>query len=272
MKRISIVFFFLLLIAVTCQTIRQTNQDARSSNLVLQSIFDNMVYVEGGTFMMGCTTEQESDCFDNEKPAHQVSVSSFNISKYVVTQRQWNEVMRTTLRQQRDLANPSWDLISEGDDYPMYYVSWEEVQQFIAKLNYMTGNFYRLPTEAEWEYAARGGNKSTDYKYAGSNIEEEVAWLDINSSNRMHPVGGKRPNELGLYDMSGNVWEWCYDWFGSYRASVQANPAGPSSGANRVLRGGSWNRGAKHCCVSSRHNYGPGFRYNDVGFRLVLSN
>jgi len=272
MKRPSIVLFLLLLLAAACQTARQTNRNAHPFNLVLQSIFDNMVYLEGGTFTMGCTSEQGSDCFDNESPARQVSVSSFSISKYLVTQRQWNEVMKTTLRQQRDFTNPSLDLVGEGDDYPMYYVSWEEAQQFIANLNYLTSKNYRLPTEAEWEYAARGGNKSNGYKYAGSDIEEQVAWMNINSSDRMHSVGVKRANELGLYDMSGNVWEWCYDWFGSYRASAQVNPAGPSAGANRVLRGGSWNRHARHCRVSSRHNYGPGFRYNEVGFRLVLSN
>jgi formylglycine-generating enzyme required for sulfatase activity len=251
-----------------------------------------MVFVKGGTFMMGCTAEQGSDCFDREKPAHSVTVSDFYIGKYEVTQEQWVRVMGGN-------NNPSY---FKGGKLPVDSVSWNDVQEFILRLNTLTGKKYRLPTEAEWEYAARGGQNSKGYKYSGSNNVGNVAWYNVNSGdkvlrdglieeyfnkddiggynnvltsnkNRTHPVGTKLPNELGLYDMSGNVYEWVSDWYGEYSSSAQANPKGPSTTLDsyRVLRGGSWYSAAGDCRVSDRGYYGPGFSYYSIGFRLVLS-
>ena len=228
-----------------------------------------MVFVEGGTFLMGCTSEQGGDCDADESPNHLVTVSDFYISKYEITQGQWEAIMGTSIRQQRDKANREWPIRGEGSNYPMYYVSWNEVQEFISRLNSLTGKQYRLPTEAEWEYAARGGKKSKGYKYSGSNFIEQVAWYKENSNNATHPVGSKQPNELGIYDMSGNVWEWCYDWYGAYGSGSQTNPVGPGSGSYRVNRGGSWVSIATHIRVSTRDRNTPSYRLSNLGFRLV---
>ena len=160
-----------------------------------------------------------------------------------------------------------------GDNYPVETVSWEDCQRFIEWLNNRTGLRFRLPTEAEWEYAARGGRKSRGYKYSGTTYDlESVAWYDGNSGNETHPVGRKSPNELGLYDMSGNVWEWCQDWYGSYGSSAQTDPMGLQSGAGRVFRGGGYISvsGARYCRVSCRADFGPGGRDSSIGLRLVL--
>ena len=219
-----------------------------------------MVYVQGGTFQMGATAEQGSDAYDGEKPVHSVTLSDFHIGKYEVTQGLWKEVMG---------ENPSYN--KAGDNYPVEMVSWEDCQRFIERLNSRTGLNFRLPTEAEWEYAARGGQKSRGYKYSGSTYGlGSVAWYEGNSGNRTHPVGQKQANELGLYDMSGNVYEWCYDWYGRYSSSSQRNPSGPASGALRVLRGGSYSFSARHCRVSFRSGVVPGIR-TDLGLRLVLA-
>ena len=228
-----------------------------------------MVFVEGGTFLMGCTSEQGGDCYSNESPNHLVTVSDFYISKYEITQGQWEAIMGTSIRQQRDKSNREWQIYGEGANYPMYYVSWNEVQEFIIRLNSLTGKQYRLPTEAEWEYAARGGKKSKGYKYSGSNFIEQVAWYSDNSGNTMHPVGSKQPNELGIYDMSGNVYEWCYDWYGAYDSGSHTNPVGPGSGSYRIIRGGSWNFIAAYIRVSNRISSTPSRRYYYLGFRLV---
>jgi formylglycine-generating enzyme required for sulfatase activity len=214
-----------------------------------------MVYVKGGTFQMG-SNDGDSD----EKPVHTVTVSDFYIGKYEVTQKQWREIMGN---------NPS--NFKNCDNCPVEMVSWNDVQEFIKKLNQKTGKNYRLPTEAEWEYAARGGSQSRGYKYAGSNNIGEVAWYDDNSSSKTHAVGGKKPNELGIYDMSGNVYEWCSDWYGNYSAGSQRNPQGPTSGPLRLLRGGSWGLNARYCRVSNRLNVNPGYRINYSGFRLAVS-
>ena len=220
----------------------------------------DMVYVKGGTFTMGVTAEQGSDADSDEKPTHSVTVSDFYIGKYEVTQAQWRAVMG---------SNPSY---FKGDNLPVEKVSWDDIQEFIKKLNAQTGKKFRLPTEAEWEYAARGGNQSKGYKYSGSNSISEVAWYDGNSGDKTHPVGQKTPNELGIYDMSGNVWEWCQDWYGSYSSSSQTNPTGPSSGSSRVLRGGSWCNYAWDCRVSYRNFNNPDYRSSDCGFRLACSS
>ena len=217
-----------------------------------------MVGVKGGTFTMGRTAEQGSDAFDWEKPTHQVTLSDYYIGETEVTQALWKAVMG---------SNPSY---FSGTNLPVEKVSWNDCQTFITKLNQLTGKNFRLPTEAEWEYAARGGQKSRGYKYAGSNTLSNVGWYSDNSSNKTHPVKQKQANELGLYDMSGNVSEWCQDWYGSYSSGAQTNPKGPSSGSIRVIRGGSWLDSASYCRVAFRGSISPGNRYNYLGFRVVL--
>jgi formylglycine-generating enzyme required for sulfatase activity len=238
-----------------------------------------MVYVQGGTFTMGCTSEQGDDCGYDEKPLHSVTLSDFLIGETEVTQALWETVMGTTVREQRDKANPSWPMRGEGASYPMYYVNWDEAVEFCNKLNEKLqsklppGFRFALPTEAQWEYAARGGNKSQHYKYAGSNTIDEVAWYS-NTTNEggTKPVKTKKANELGLFDMSGNVDEWCSDWdtWDYYRSSPQTNPKGPSSGTHRVIRGGVWNLDAHTCRVSYRSRTTPESRSNGGGFRLAL--
>ena len=223
---------------------------------VIKKLAENMVRVEGGTFTMGATAEQGSDADNDEKPAHQVTLSTYYIGKYEVTQAEWQAVMGT---------NPSR---FKGDNLPVENVNWFDCQEFIRKLNELTGKEFRLPTEAEWEYAARGGKRSYGAKYAGGSDIGNVAWYKENSNETTHPVGLKRANELGLYDMSGNVWEWCQDWKGDYSSTSQTNPQGPATGTGRVLRGGSWLNVARFCRLSFRFNYDPDGSY--YGLRLAL--
>ena len=214
-----------------------------------------MKSVEGGTFQMG---SNDSEAYGEEQPVHSVALSGYYMGETEVTQALWKAVMG---------SNPS---IFKGDNLPVEQVSWNDCQDFIRKLNQLTGMNFRLPTEAEWEFAARGGNQSNGYTYAGSNNIGSVAWYYDNSGSKSHAVKGKSPNELGLYDMSGNVWEWCSDWYGDYGSGSQTNPKGPSSGSDRVLRGGGWRSLAGSCRVSYRGNYDLGDRYNCDGFRLCL--
>ena len=235
------------------------NQSVSSNKRIIEGInlSDNeMIFVQGDTFSMG-SNYGESD----EKPVHRVTLSSYYIGKYEVTQKLWYDIMRT---------NPS--SFGGCDNCPVEKVSWNDVQKFITKLNATTGKVYRLPTEAEWEFAARGGNKSKGYIYSGSNSLGEVAWFTNNSSNKTHAVGQKAVNELGIFDMSGNVWEWCSDWYGSdyYSNSPQNNPKGPSTGVLHVFRGGSWDYFASYCRSSFRTISTPIDRINSLGFRLVL--
>jgi formylglycine-generating enzyme required for sulfatase activity len=216
-----------------------------------------MVFVDGGAYMMGCDQGQEIDGIEDEQPAHPVTLSSFYIGKYLVTQEEWEHIMGD---------NPS-KFINPGN--PVDLVSWELVQEFLTRLNELTGGNFRLPTEAEWEYAARGGIYSKGFKYSGSNNLDEVAWYAANSANEIHEVGLKKPNELGLYDMSGNVWEWCSDWFGVYSSENQFNPRGPVTGTERVLRGGCKCHADKYSRVSSRTKFEPGITCR--GFRLASS-
>ena len=218
-----------------------------------------MVGVEGGTFTMGATSEQgTSDPYDDEYPTHSVTLSDFAIGETEVTQELWQAVMGN---------NPSY---FSGTNLPVEYVTWNDCQTFISRLNTLTGKNFRLPTEAEWEYAARGGNKSRGYKYAGSNTLSDVAWYYDNSSSKTHPVKQKQANELGLYDMSGNVFEWCQDWFGTYSSSAQTNPTGPASGSRRVGRGGCWGNDAWICRVSYRNSNTPTNYFSNLGLRLAL--
>ena len=232
---------------------------AEKQTFPVNGVSFTMVGVEGGTFTMGATSEQgTSDPYDDEYPTHSVTLSDFAIGETEVTQELWRAVMG---------SNPS---SFSGTNLPVEMVSWNDCQTFIQKLNQLTGKKFRLPTEAEWEYAARGGNKSKGYKYAGSNTLGDVAWYEDNNSYRTHPVKQKQANELGLYDMSGNVWEWCQDRFGTYSSSAQTNPAGPASGSNRVYRGGSWNNFARYCRVSFRSSNAPTLYRSNLGLRLAL--
>jgi len=222
----------------------------------------DIIFVQGETFT---------------REGYKITLSDFYIGKYEVTEKQWVDVMG---------SNPSYN--KKGDNYPVENVSWNSIvgtsgasmvingityyaNGFIYKLNQKTGRKYRLPTEAEWEYAARGGNKSNNYTCSGSNNIGDVAWYYSNSSDGKKEVGTKAPNELGIYDMSGNVWEWCSDWYGSYEKKDQTNPTGPTTGSGRVLRGGSWNSNAEYCRVSIRGNSSPNSSNYILGFRLVLS-
>lgn len=228
-----------------------------------------MVYVEGGTFQMGGTSEQGGDAENDEYPVRNVRVNSYYIGACEVTQAQWQKVMGTSIHQQASKAGQS-STRGVGADYPMYYVSWEEAQAFCQELSRMTGKTYVLPTEAQWEYAARGGNKKEGTKYSGSWSVDAVAWYDGNSGGSTHPVGSKRANALGIHDMSGNVWEWCSDWYGnSYQSHETENPTGPSGGSSRVGRGGGWGSYARNCRVSYRNGSTPGRRISFLGFRVV---
>jgi sulfatase modifying factor 1 len=220
----------------------------------------DLVLVQGGTFNMG---SDNAESHEDEKPVHAVTVSSFYISKYLVTQAQWQAVMGN---------NPSYN---KCDNCPVENISWEDAQAYCEKQSKVTGKDWRLPTEAEWEYAARGGNKSHGYIYSGSNNINEVAW-NWDEHGKSHPVGQKQPNELGLYDMSGNVWEYCSDWYNKdyYRNSPSQDPqAGTLGRANayRVVRGGSWNDIPGQCRVARRRDSGPGYSIGNIGFRPVVS-
>jgi sulfatase modifying factor 1 len=219
-----------------------------------------MVAVKGGTFTMGATSEQSNPSSD-EKPVHTVTLSDFAIGETEVTQELWQAVMGT---------NPSYFI---GNlQRPVEQVSWNDCQTFIEKLNELTGMQFSLPTEAQWEYAARGGASSQGYQYSGSNTLADVAWYTSNSSSTTHPVKSKQANELGLYDMSGNVVEWCQDWYGSYSSSSQTDPTGFTSGSYRVLRGGGWIYSARNCRVANRDYDTPSNRYYYNGLRLALSS
>jgi formylglycine-generating enzyme required for sulfatase activity len=227
-----------------------------SSTPTTLSYEPEMVFVEGGTFKMG-----NNQGVSDEKPTHSVTLIPFYIGKYEITQKQWREVMG---------SNPPELNFKGCDNCPVERVSWNDIQDFLQKLNAkIIGKKYRLPTEAEWEYAARGGNKSKGYKYSGSNTIENVAWYDKNADSKTNTVGTKQANELGIYDMSGNVTEWCSDWYGFYSSSLVTNPKGASLGDYRVFRGGSGRDVSSYCQVSYRGFSIPSYRYNYVGFRVV---
>ncbi len=253
-----------------------------------------MIKVEDGTFQMGATSEQGSDAFSNDKPVHSVTLSDYYIGETEVTVGLFRKFINETgYRTDADkkggsyIWNGSYWVLTSGvnwqcdvngkirsaseDNHPVIHVSWYDANEFCEWLNNKTGKNFRLPTEAEWEYAARGGNESQGYKYSGSNTIGNVAWYLDNSGNATHNVKTKSPNELGIYDMSGNVWEWCEDYYGGYSSGSQTNPTGPSTGSNRVLRGGSWLNYEKSCRVSIRSFNNPDVRFSNHGFRLALS-
>ena len=235
---------------------------ANSDNITIpvkDGISIDMVRVEAGTFTMG-TTAKRNVSYDDEKPTHRVTLTNdYYIGKYEVTQALWKAVMGN---------KPSR---FKGKNLPVANVSWDDCQEFISKLNRITGKTFRLPTEAEWEYAARGGNKSRGYQYSGSNNLSDVAWYKDNSGSKTHAVGTKQANELGIYDMSGNVCEWCQDWYGAYSSSSQVNPTCVNGSLARMNRGGSWYHNAEDCRSSSRGHYGYDYSYGYLGLRLVLS-
>ena len=230
---------------------------------IFEALSHDMVYVEGGSFKMG---SDDIDAHDNEKPVHKVTLSSYYICRYQVTQELWFAVMDN---------NPS---NYKSERRPVEQVSWNDCQKFIQKLNMITGKNYRLPTEAEWEFAARGGNRSQGYKYAGSNYIKDVAWCSnskawynkVINNDRTHRVGKKHPNELGLYDMSGNVWEWCQDRYGTYSNSEQFNPMGDDNGSNLVYRGGGFDNSDNDCRVSRRNRFRSTYKYVNLGLRLAI--
>ena len=240
-------------------TIGKANYTPNVKTFYANGVSFEMVEVRGGTFRMGGTSEQGSDAdSDDEYPVHSVTLSGYYIGKTEVTQALWKAVMG---------SNPSR---FKGDNMPVECVSWDDCQEFIRKLNSLTSQNFRLPTEAEWEFACRGGNNSRGYKYSGSNYIDNVAWYDGISGDKTHPVATKLPNELGIYDMTGNVWEWCSDWNGKYSSGAQTNPKGPYDGSYRVVRGGSWDDNAKGCRSSNRTCNSPGYRADYLGLRLSL--
>ena len=254
---------------------------------------DNMVLVTGGAFTMGCKDGRDKDCYDWEKPAHSVRVSSFYIGKYEVTNAEFVRFLNAKGNQTEggaewiDLSgtygNEKCRIYKSGssfavekgyENYPVIYVSWFGANAYCAWMSEQSGKKYRLPTEAEWEYAARGGEKSGNYRYSGSNTLTDVGWFDDNSGGKIHPVGGLKANELEIYDMSGNVWEWCADdWHSDYKTAPSDGSAWIDNprGTHRVHRGGSWNYDARRCRAAFRGINAPGYRNFNLGFRLALS-
>lgn len=261
----SIFIFFCVNQSVAQDTFKKNkrkNKDKSSlvlptvSQTFLDTIRENMVWVTGGSFIMGNNISEP-----DERPAYEVVIDGFAISRYPVTQRQWMVIME---------RNPSD--FPGCDQCPVDKVSWDDAQVFIKKLNMLTGKKYTLPTEAEWEYAAKGGRDAPgNFRYAGSDDIDSVGWYAGNSGRMPHPVGQKKPNELGLYDMTGNVWEWCQDWYAKfyYEQNESNNPQGPPSGSGRVRRGGSWYTQSTSCKTSARNNVRQDY-FDDIGgFRLA---
>lgn len=262
MKQLILYFFILISLTVAAQNDSPTS--GTSANMPNVRTFTangesfQMVEVEGGTFMMGATAEQAEPLMD-EKPVHEVTLRSFFIGQTEVTQALWQAVMG---------SNPS-DFT--GSKRPVENFNWDDCLKFISKLNALTGKHFRLPTEAEWEYASRGGNKSQGYMYSGSNNLNDIAWFEDNSDDATHNVATKQGNELGIYDMSGNVLELCSDWYGDYQDKAQKNPKGSKKGLYRVVRGGSWLSKASKCRSSYRNSMSPDEGNASIGLRLALS-
>lgn len=232
------------------------------------SIQFDMAKIDGGTFTMGAQSTSYSqinydkDADSDEQPTHSVTLSSYYMGKTPVTQRLWYVIMGSY----PDISNT----YGRGDDYPIYNVTYTQCEQFITKLNSLTNKKFRMPTEAEWEFAARGGNNNNKYKYSGSNTIGVVAWYGSNAGGKTHPVAQKEANEVNLYDMSGNVWEWCSDWYGNYSVTAQTNPKGTSSGPGKVIRGGGYDDLPTECRVSVRSNAPASNSFTTLGFRLVM--
>ena len=279
MKKLLLLLSLLISSVITLYAQNDTSQPSNKT-FTANGVSFTMVYVEGGTFTMGITEDEEEYDDENSQPAHSVTLSSYMIGQTEVTQELWQAVMG---------SNPS--KYQGNIRRPVECVTWKECQDFIKKLNELTGQKFRLPTEAEWEFAARGGTKSKGYKFSGGNDISDVAWTWQNSGIifyvkpyenydfydfennhcKPHAVATKAPNELGIYDMSGNVWEWCQDWYGDYNDEAQTNPTGPSSGENRVTRGGAWCNNYDFCTPTFRQDFDmPESDDNVQGLRLAL--
>lgn len=245
-----------LVIVISLSDFGETTNEYDIVTFTVNGVSFNMIFVQGGTFTMGATPEQGRDVIAG--PPHQVTLSDYYIGQTEVTQELWVAVMGENISCFR------------GDNLPADGVNWDECQVFIQKLNQLTGENFRLPTEAEWEYAARGGNRSEGYMYSGSNDIDEVAWYGYKQSFGTQPVATKRPNELGIYDMSGSLWEWCQDWYGFYSTEPAVNPQGPSTGLGRVMRGGNWLDIGSICKVSERYYRESDCNMYILGFRLCL--
>jgi len=272
----------------------KSDESEEKNQISGEALTNGLVFVKGGTFLMG---NNGSDGNEEERPVHEVTVIDFYISKYEITQSEWGKHM------------PAFYYDSgEGSNYPVYYVSWYEVLKYSNKRSIAEGlnpcysingstdpdiwgaspatadenwdavvcnwkaNGYRMPTEAEWEYASRGGDKAQGLKFSGSNDHLKVAWMEENSGIKLHEVGRKQANELGLYDMSGNLYEWCWDWYGEYPDSALTNPTGPATGKFRVERGGAWDRGVNASKVDSRYFFKPQTSYGGVGVRIARTH
>lgn len=236
---------------------------------VVRNLVANMVSVSGGTFRMGAqNSDPQSDNYDteardDESPVHEVTLSNYYIGKFEITQREWRTIMGDEL---------DWpEQYGRGDDFPAYNVSRTEALRFVERLSAMTRLPFRLPTEAQWEYAARGGNRSLHLRYSGSNDVDEVAWHKGNANGSLHPVGGKLPNELGLHDMSGSLWEWCLDTYGPYPSTPQTDPLA-DSGSPFVLRGGAWTYFPTYCRVTCRDSFSGNDASVSVGFRVAMEH
>lgn len=252
MKKRNLVFALLLVFSIGVL-------QAQLDTIMVNGVSFCMVEVDGGSFMMGCASKRSKNCSRDEKPLHSVMLNDYYIGETEVTQELWETVMG---------YNPSHFV---GKDRPVEQVSWEDAQDFIAKLNKLTGKIFRLPTEAEWEFAAKGGTKTQGYKYSGSNKIKKVACFVKTSNRESASVKSRKPNELGIYDMSGNVKEWCSDWKAPYSSSEEKNPTGAEVGTLRILRGGGWINDDKDCRVINRDGGKPEFSYRSCGFRLAMS-
>ena len=255
---------FVSVMTVSCKEEEEEGEgpvETGSVQFTVRGCTFNMQLVQGGTFTMGATSEQGTqDPGSNEYPTHKVTLSDYYIGETEVTQDLWICVM--------DGNDPA---VHQGLQKPVENVSWNDCQTFIAELNRLTGEHFRLPTEAEWEYAARGGAFHSGYKYSGSNEVDDVAWYCVNSDYSTHPVKQKQPNKLGIYDMSGNVHEWCFDVYGAYTAEAQTNPQGSNSSSDHVIRGGAWLNTSNYCRVSYRYCYCVTQKNEYLGLRLAMS-
>ncbi|MCK9613578.1 MAG: formylglycine-generating enzyme family protein [Bacteroidales bacterium] len=260
-RMISCILFQLILISVAFSQKSNTKDISKTKKCNFEFPYE-MVYVKGGSFMMGCIPDKDPDCYSVEKPLHKVKLNSFYMGKTEVLQQQWKSVMG---------YNNSY--YSSCDSCPVDNVSWIEIQYFIKKLDSLTGKKFRLPTEAEWEYAARGGASSGGYIFSGSDERKEVGWYYLNSGDSTHCPCSLKANELGICDMSGNLWEWCSDWHDGayYSYSPKKNPQGPVNGTEKIVRGGSWMSGYGSIRCSARAWYLPVYHNANIGFRLCMS-
>lgn len=275
----------LLLLLATLSLLAACSHPAKETFKV-GNVHFTMVRVDEGVFKMGATPDQGNYFHEDELPVHRAQLSQFYIGETEVTQALWEAVMGTTIEDLRkdamdyllstDAADTDLErcqhLYGEGPDMPVYYVSWEQAQEFCRRLSELTGRQFSLPTETQWAYAARGGKMGKNYMYSGSNNMHEVGWTDEKpTEGSAHPVAQLLPNELGLYDMTGNVWEHCHDWYGPYPLERQVDPYGPDTGTYHVLRGAGWGDDKRLARTSARAFHEPNYRSHNIGFRLALA-